>query len=131
MFRLGASSKDGQDWTAALDLPRKRPFRFHPADPTVAIYEVELPAGASLRSKPEDLILKTAFLDASRRIVCSGSKITLTETVQTIDARLPASEAAQVANAFRKLQTHREHAFSVSIPPVSSSDGTSPSPAKQ
>ncbi len=131
MFRLGASHKDGQDWTAALDLPRTRPFRFHPADPTVAIYEVELPAGAGLKSKPENLILRNSFLDASRKVVFQGNKITLTETVRTLDARLAASEAAQVAEAFRKLQTHREYAFSVSIPSLPPLGNASPGPVKQ
>ncbi|MBI5395007.1 MAG: FHA domain-containing protein [Verrucomicrobia bacterium] len=130
MFRLGVSHKEGQDWTAALDLPRTRPFRFHPSDPTVAIYEVELPAGAGLKSKPDDLILRNSFVDASRKVVSNGNKVTLTETVRTLDARLAAAESAQVAAAFRKLQTHREHAFSVSIRPSSASEGVPPVSAK-
>ena len=70
------------------------------------------------------------FLDASRKVVCQGNKITLTETVRTLDARLAASEAAHVAEAFRKLQTHREYAFSVSIPSLPSPASSSPGPLK-
>jgi thioredoxin-related protein len=130
MFRLGGSQREGQDWTAALDLPRNRPFRFHPTDPAEIVYEIELPAGARLKSKPEDLVLKNSFLSASRKIVCEGNKITLTETEHMLDARMPASASAQVADAFRKLHTHRELSFVVSVPSLPPPDGASPAPTK-
>jgi len=117
VFRLGDVSEDGHDWTTVLEAPRARPFRFYPTDVSTQIYEVELPAGAALKSKPDDLAIETPFLRASRKVAVDGVRITLTETSVTLDAKLPASEAEMVAGTFRKLQDNREHAFIVAMPP--------------
>ena len=38
-----------------LDQRRLGPFRFYPSDPVVSTYEITLPAGSKLVSKPADL----------------------------------------------------------------------------
>jgi thioredoxin-related protein len=129
IFKLGASSEDGKDWTATLEAPRNQPFRFYPNDPAIVIYEVEMPEGAVLKSKPEDLNLKTKFLDAARKVTVDKNKITLTEVTRMLDAKLAPTEAQTVLTEFRKLEDHREHAFIVSIPtPAPATPTSTPTP---
>jgi thioredoxin-like negative regulator of GroEL len=116
VFKLAADANTEQDWTAALEVPRVRPFRFYPGDVGVQTYEVELPAGAEVKSKPDDLELETAFVRATRKVRVKANTITLTEKSSLLDAKLPASESTTVLAAMRKLQDHRNHSFIVSLP---------------
>jgi hypothetical protein len=113
-FKLSPGQES--DWIAALN-SRTQPFQFDLENPEQAIYEVELPAGTVLKSRPDDLQLDTPFLKASRKIVQSDNKITLTEDTQILDARLPVAEAAAVHAAFQKLQDHRDFTVIVAMPP--------------
>lgn len=135
VFKLGSSNEQGQDWTAALEAPRARPFRFYPSDAAVNIYEIELPQGAVLKSKPDDLELKVPFMQASRKVAVDGNKLTLTESSLLLDAKLPATEAPNVLAHLRKLQDHRETVFILTVPtapvaPPSPSPAAAPSPSK-
>ncbi len=129
VFKLGSTSEQGQDWTAALEAPRNRPFHFYPSDPSVTIYEIEVPEGASLKSKPEDLDLNTSFMHASRKISVQGNKLTLAESSVLKDAKLPSTEAPNILAQLRKLQDHRETIFIVTLPAATSTSPPAASPA--
>ena len=120
VFQLGNVPAQGQDWAAALESPRVRPFRFYPTDVDLQIYEVELPAGAELKSKPEDLQIENSFMRASRRTEVSGTKVTLTERSVMLDSKLAATEASTVSAALKKFQDHRAHAFFAQLPAAAS-----------
>jgi thiol-disulfide isomerase/thioredoxin len=116
VFQLGDVPAQGQDWAAALESPRVRPFRFYPSDVDLQIYEVELPTGAELKSKPEDLEIQNNFLRASRKTAVTGNKVTLTEKSVMLDAKLASTESAAVSAALKKFQDSRAHSFFALLP---------------
>jgi hypothetical protein len=84
------------------------------------------PAGAVLKSRPDDIQIDTPFMKASRKLAFKDNKLSLTETSQLLDARLDASEAGNVYSAFRKLQDHREYAFMVEMPKAAPGTAAAP-----
>jgi hypothetical protein len=116
MFKLLDESDGNQEWISRLDAPRVRPFRFYPNDMEVLYFEIELPEGANFKARPEDLMLETSFLRASRKITIDKNKLNLVEKSISLDATLPSSEAPKVSAAFRKLSEHRNFAFSITMP---------------
>jgi len=117
MFKMG-EGKGEESWIDALNMPRTQPFRFSPTDPSKSTFTVELPAGAILKGQPNDLLLDTAFLKATRKFTVKGSTVSVVESTRLADATVEASRAKEVYEAFRKLHDHREYSFVVEMPPL-------------
>ncbi|MDX2227842.1 MAG: DUF3857 domain-containing protein [Verrucomicrobiae bacterium] len=130
IFKLGQDNPNGEDWTESLDAPRLYPFRFYPTDFDLSEFEVVLPAGASLKSRPADLKLQNEFLIASRTITQKDQTISVTEQTRLLDATLPASEAPKIKKVFREIQDARESVFVVSLPAAPAPQSPTPAPAK-
>jgi hypothetical protein len=111
-----AAQESETDWVGALNQPRTQPFRFRASDAARRSFTVELPAGALLKGKPEDLQLETIFMKANRKIVFKDNKLSATETSSFLDARLAPTESGRVYEAFRRLHDHREYSFVVEMP---------------
>ena len=115
VFNLGGPSHR-DDWLAALNLPRAQPFWFRATDISKLAFTVELPAGASLKSRPADVQIDTPFMKAARKLNFKDNRLSVTESSQLLDARLDPTQSPKVYEAFRKLQDHREYAFIVEMP---------------
>ncbi len=117
MFKMG-EGRGEENWIDALNMPRTQPFRFSPTDPSKVTFTVELPAGATLKGRPNDLLVDTAFLKASRKLTVQGSTVTVVETTRLGDAHVEANRAKEVYDAFRKLHEHRDYSYVVEMPPL-------------
>jgi hypothetical protein len=117
VFKINNNQEDAR-WMSALNAPRTKPFRFFATDPALVIYEVELPAGSELKSTPQDLSIESPFLKVSRKLTHDKAKnrISIIESTRTLDARMDASQAVTIQNAFRQVQDHREYAFILGLP---------------
>jgi hypothetical protein len=77
------------------------------------------------------LELNTPLLKASRKLTVTGSTVSVVESTRLGDARVEATRAREVYDAFRKLYDHREFSFIVEMPPLTTAttgdhdDGTS------
>ena len=103
----------------SLNLPRTQPFWFRATDASKRTFTVELPSGATLRGRPENLQIDTPFMKATRKIEFAANKLSATEDFRLLEARLAVSEAGKVYDAFRRLAEHSEYTYIVQIPPVS------------
>jgi hypothetical protein len=115
-FKLLREQEEDQEWIGKLEVPRVRPFKFIPTDPEVSVYDVEIPANATVKSKIEDLNIETSFMRVSRKTSTNGNKFVLTEKSLLLDAHLPATDAPKVLAEFRKLVDHRNRIIVISIP---------------
>jgi transglutaminase-like putative cysteine protease/thiol-disulfide isomerase/thioredoxin len=116
-FRLG-DPLDTERLLGALTQPRTEPFWFHASDGSKTTFTVELPAGAVLKGRPDDLQIDTPFIKAARKIEYAGNKLSATETSRMLEARLAPSENGNVHDAFRRLTEHREFSYVVQMPLV-------------
>jgi len=116
-FELGGRAQQNRSLDA-LNLARSEPFWFKAADPEQVGYTVELPEGAVVKNKPEDLVIETPFFKATRKVVQKNNRLSVVEVSQMLDAKLSASEASKVYEAFRKLQDHRNYMYVVKMPAV-------------
>ena len=117
MFKMG-EGRGEESWIDALNMPRTQAFRFGPTDPSKVTFTVELPPGATLKGQPNDLLVDTAFLKASRKLTVKGSTVSVIESTRLADARVEANRAKEVYDAFRKLHDHRDYSFVVEMPPL-------------
>lgn len=114
-FKMKNSGDDGE-WISQLNLPRTQKFRFYARDNGINRFSMELPPGAVLKARAEDLKISTPFLEASRLVTFTNNLLSVTEKNASLDIELPASEAGQIYAAFQKLQDHRDYSFIVQLP---------------
>ena len=127
-FQLGALGRKGT-WIDALSMPRSQAFWFRATDPSKTSYIVELPPGARLKNRPEDVKIDTLFMKASRTVSFKDNKLTLAETSQMLDARLAGSQSALVYDAFRKINDHRDFSYVVEMPAMPAGQAVTAAPA--
>ena len=126
-FKLGAQGREA-DWIGALSMSRTQPFWFQANDVAKTTFIVELPPGARLKGRPNDLQVDTLFMKASRTVTLQQNKLTVTETSRILDARLEASQSGTVYDTFRKLHDHRDYSFVVEVPLASPAESGLPAP---
>jgi transglutaminase-like putative cysteine protease/thioredoxin-related protein len=114
-FRLTGQARE-HDWIDALTQPRTQPFWFSASDASESTFTVELPAGAVLKTRIEDLDTQTPFMQASRKVTFGANKLSVTERSRLLEARLAPSEAGKVYDAFRRLHDHMQSSFTVEMP---------------
>jgi hypothetical protein len=115
MFFLYDADDDG-DWIEQLKPKRTKPLRFTASDTANAVYTLELPEGSVIKTKPDDLELKTEFMEVSRKFKVEGNTLTVTETKRRLTAELPPTEARRVRDTFRKLFDHYKQPVIVKLP---------------
>jgi transglutaminase-like putative cysteine protease/thioredoxin-related protein len=125
-LKLGGQANE--DWLGALNLPRSQSFRFPATDGSKTLFAVELPAGASLQGRPEDLTIETPFMKATRKIQFTSNRLSATETSRLLEAHLPATDNGKVYEAFRRLAEHRDFTYIVTLP-VTPSAASEPQPS--
>lgn len=99
-----AGEEEKLDFVALLKEKRTDPYFFPPTDTTTEITEVTLPDKAVIKQNLAPVEIKTPFLIFTRTVETRGRKITVTDKQRFIGVRLPATESAQVLDAFQKRQ---------------------------